>query len=115
RATGDLAAPRLLAHERVEDRVDVLAERPLPRNEVRQHVAPQAQALEAVLDEQVLLAVEVEVERPLRDVRRGADRVDGGGVDPALEEEAIGRLADRRPRPLAPRRGAPRRRPGGPA
>ena len=56
--------------------------------------------------------MEVEVERPLRDVGRGADGIDGGGVDPPLEEEAIRRLSDRAARALAPLRRAPRRPPG---
>jgi len=83
-----------------QDAVQRLAEG-LAADQVRQHLADAQQPSESVLEQQVLLAVEVEVERPLRHPGGRADRVDGRVVDAVLEKEPIGRLANGRARMLA--------------
>src|SRR5439155_14257925 len=99
----DFAAPALAADDLVEDGVQRLA-KSLPTNELRQHLADAAQSPEAVLEQQILAAPEVQVEGPLRHPGGRADRVDGGGVDAALDEEPVGSVADRRARALAAER-----------
>src|SRR6266478_3408144 len=106
-AARDLATPPFPAHHLVEDLVQRIVKRRV-RDQVGQHLADAPQAAQAVLEQQIFLAVEVEVEGALRDAGGGADRVDGRLVDALLQEEPVRRVAERRPRVLA----ALRLRPG---
>src|SRR5262249_37937645 len=67
----------------------------------------EAQALKTILQQQILLALEIEIEGWLRDPSRGDDRFDGRLVHPLAEEERIGGFPDASTRrfPTGERRG----------
>ena len=81
-----------------KEKADQLGIKPIAR--IRGFADAQ-QAPESVLEQQILLAVEVEVERPFRHPGGRADRVDGRGIDAVLEKEPVGRLANGGSRALA--------------